>query len=84
MDRIVSHFKTIAEGETPSYYLIIGRGRIFRINVLNEDGTILTTQQLLAIHRQIRATIDEKPVELPVPVLTCANRSAWAIVSFSI
>lgn len=81
MDRIECHFKTASEGKTPSYYIAIGKGRLFKVNVLNDDGSILSPQQLLAIHRQIRGAIDERQVELPVPILTCANRTAWAAVS---
>lgn len=81
MDHIECHFKTASEGKTPSYYIVIGKGHLFKVNVLNVDGSIVSPQQLLAIHRQIRDTIEDREVELPVPILTCANRTAWAIVS---
>lgn len=82
MDHIECHFKTASEGSTPSYYIAIGKGRLFKVNVLNDDGTLLSPQQILAIHRQIRDAIEEGCVDLPVPILTCANRTAWAAVSY--
>lgn len=84
MDHIECHFKTASEGKTPSYYIAIGKGRLFKVNVLNDDGGILSPQQLLAIHRQIRDAIAEHDVKNPVPILTCANRTAWAAVSHDI
>lgn len=80
MDHIECHFKTVKEGKTPGYYIAIGRGRLFKINVIDDDGNLLTPQQLYLAHQQIRDAIEEGEVELPVPILTCANRAAWAAV----
>lgn len=81
MDTIVSNFRTIREGGAATHFVVIGRGRMFRVDAVNEDGSILREQQLLAIFEQIRAIVDGSELDCPVPVLTCANRTAWAAVS---
>lgn len=82
IDKITCHFRTISEGKTPTHALVIGKGRIFRIECLHEDGeTMMSPQELIAIYQQILAQIDSAGVtEYPVPVLTCDNRSSWAQV----
>lgn len=81
MDHIECHFKTASEGRTPGYYIAIGRGRLFKVNVISDDETLVTPQQLYLIHKQIRDAIEKREVENPVPILTCANRTVWAAVS---
>lgn len=81
IDKMVSYFKTKAEGETPSHFMVIAEGRIFRMEGLNEDGSILTPQQILLVLQQIRYILDNKKDVAPVPVLTSDERNNWAIVS---
>lgn len=81
MDSIVSHFRTLREGGAATHFLVTGRGRIFSVNAVHEEGRILSVQELLAIFEQIRTIIDASALDCPVPILTCANRTAWAVVS---
>lgn len=82
IDKITCHFRTKSEGKTPTHALVIGRGRMFRINCMHDDGeTIMSAQELLLVFQQILAQVDSAGVvEYPVPVLTCDNRSSWAKV----
>lgn len=81
MDKIETYFKTENEGDTPTHFVVIGKGRIFQFDALNEcDGSILSPQQILIILQNIRATIDEADEKYPVPILTCDNRTNWAKV----
>lgn len=82
MDKITCHFLTKSEGKTPTHAMVIGKGRLFQINMVYEDGeTIMSAQDLMAVYQQILAQVDSADVaEYPVPVLTCDNRSSWAQV----
>lgn len=79
MDRIVCYFKTEREGPCPTHFVLMGRGRMFRVDGVNPDGSILTPQQCLAVFLQIRGLLDaEAEAEYPVPLLTFDERSNWA------
>lgn len=80
MDSIKSHFKTASEGNAPRNIVIIGRGRIFSVNFYCNDGTIMTPRQILTILTEISNIIDRSQIDVPIPVLTCDDRSSWAIV----
>lgn len=79
MDQIVCHFRTVSEGPCPDHFIIMGRGRIFKIDGVNPDGRILSPQQLMLVFLQIRGLLDTKGDEpYPVPLLTFDDRSNWA------
>lgn len=80
MDSIISHFKTASEGDAPRNFIIIGKGRIFSVNFYNDDGTIMHQTQILAILTEISGIIQQSDVNVPIPVLTCDDRSSWASV----
>lgn len=80
MDSIQSYFKTANEGNAPRNIVIIGRGRIFSVNFYCNDGTIMTPAQIFSILTEISNIIEQHEVDVPIPVLTCDNRSSWAIV----
>jgi len=80
MDRISTYFKTESEGEAPRNIIIIGKGRIFSVNFYCNDGTIMAPTQILTLLNEISNTIDQSEIDVPIPVLTCDNRSSWAIV----
>lgn len=81
MDSIKSHFKTASEGIASRNIVIIGRGRIFSVNFYCNDGSIMTPRQILTILTEIANIIDQSEIDVPIPVLTCDDRSSWAIVS---
>lgn len=81
MDSIVCHFKTESEGVAPKNIIILGRGRIFSVNFFRSDGTIMNHRQILDILTEISDIIDRSGADdVPIPVLTCDDRSSWAVV----
>lgn len=80
MDSIQSHFKPASEGDAPKNIIVIGKGRIFSVNFYCNDGSIMSHSQILAILTEIANIVDRSDVEVPIPVLTCDDRSSWAAV----
>lgn len=80
MDSIQSHFKAASEGNAPNNVIVIGKGRIFSVNFYCNDGTIMRHSQILAILTEIANIIERSDVNVPIPVLTCDDRSSWAAV----
>lgn len=79
MDKIVCYFRTEKEGPCPTHFIIMGRGRVFRVEGVNPDGSILTQQQCLAVFLRVRGILDAKGEErYPVPLLTHDDRTNWA------
>ncbi|XP_037027164.1 peroxisomal carnitine O-octanoyltransferase isoform X2 [Bradysia coprophila] len=78
MDSIQCHFKTASEGDAPKNIIVIGKGRIFSVNFYCNDGSIMSHSQILAILTEIANIIDLSDVDVPIPVLTCDDRSSWA------
>lgn len=78
MDSIQSHFKAASEGNAPNNVIVIGKGRIFSVNFYCNDGTIMRHSQILAILTEIANIIERSDVNVPIPVLTCDDRSSWA------
>lgn len=79
MDKIVCYFQTEAEGPCPTHFIIMGRGRVFRVEGVNPNGSILTPQQILAIFLQVRGILATRGEErFPVPLLTFDDRTNWA------
>lgn len=79
MDTIETYFKTKSEGVSPTNCIIIGKGRIFNINVVRADGTLLNPVEIHQILQRIDTMLkDEIGTHPPVGVLTCDDRSRWA------
>lgn len=69
-----------SEGDCPSHAIVIGKGRIFIMQTINEDGSICTPQQLLCGLKFISDSLDNDEPCLGIPILTCDNRDTWAMV----
>ncbi|XP_055851398.1 peroxisomal carnitine O-octanoyltransferase isoform X2 [Episyrphus balteatus] len=79
LDKVVRHFRSISESEKPpTHGLIFGKGRIFLFDCLNEDGSILSPQQILVILNQVTGTLEFEGKGDCVPVLTNDDRTFWA------
>lgn len=78
IDHIDSHFQTVSEGKTPTHTVVLGKGRIFSFECLNEDGSYLTPLQCLAVFQRIDSMLNESGVGECVPVLTNDERTNWA------
>ncbi|XP_058459755.1 peroxisomal carnitine O-octanoyltransferase-like [Malaya genurostris] len=79
IDKIVSYFKTEAEGPCPSHLLVIYKGRIFKIEGLDENGEVYSAQDFLLYFQQIQSRVDREITEYPrVALLTHDDRTTWA------
>lgn len=79
MDKIISFFKTEKEGPCPSHILVIYKGRVFKIEGLDEGGDILNPQDFLLYFQQIQHIVDsENKCPYGVPLLTNDDRTTWA------
>lgn len=79
VDKIECYFKTEREGPCPDHFILMGRGRIFRVDGVNPDGSILTQQQCLAAFLRVRGLLEAQGEEpYPVPLLTFDDRTSWA------
>ncbi|XP_058812658.1 peroxisomal carnitine O-octanoyltransferase [Topomyia yanbarensis] len=79
MDKIVSHFKTEADGPCPSHVLALYKGRIFKIEGLHDNGDMLSAQDFLLHFQQIQCKVDSEIANHPrVALLTHDDRTTWA------
>lgn len=78
IDHIDKHFRTVSEGPTPSHTVVLGKGRIFSFECLNEDGSYLSPQQCLAVFQRIDSILNESGAGECVPVLSNDERTNWA------
>ncbi|KAL5285003.1 CROT family protein [Megaselia abdita] len=78
IDHIDTHFKSVSEGPTPTHTVVLGKGRIFTFECLNEDGSYLSPQQCLAVLQRIDSILNESGLGECVPVLTNDDRTNWA------
>lgn len=80
MDSIYTIFKTEKEGYCPSHSIILGRGRIFVFDCLDEKGDILSPQEYLSVFENVRGALNrDRKVGDGIGVLTCDDRTNWAI-----
>lgn len=70
---------SVAEGSCPSHIIIFCKGRMFRVDVLDAKGDLLTPPELATILSQILKKC-ENPAEDRVAVLTCDERTKWSQV----
>lgn len=75
-DEIKNYFKTVSEGECPSHFVVIGKGRIFYFDVMN-NGEILSAPELLHAFTIARDKIENESFEGGIPALTSDERSGW-------
>ncbi|XP_055699735.1 peroxisomal carnitine O-octanoyltransferase [Phlebotomus papatasi] len=80
MDSIYTIFKTEKEGHCRSHSIILGRGRIFVFDCLDEKGDVLSPQEYLSVFENVREVLDkDRKVGDGIGVLTCDDRTNWAI-----
>ncbi|XP_035697812.1 peroxisomal carnitine O-octanoyltransferase-like [Branchiostoma floridae] len=78
MDKIVSHFKTESEGPSPTHIMVLCKGRVFKMEVIDQEGEPLTPAELktqLEVVKQQCENVCEGP---HISVLTAGNRTEWA------
>lgn len=78
--RIPTKYKDIlVTDEKNNNVLIVHKGNFYTIPVLNEDGTIVSPQELYACIKYILES-KVKEAEFPIGVMTSENRDIWADV----
>lgn len=78
IDHIEKHFRTVSEGPTPTHTVVLGKGRAFMFECLNENGSYLSPQQCLAVFQRIDSILNESKLGDCVPVLSNDQRTSWA------
>ena len=60
------------------HIIVIRRGRLYSLDVIDEEGTALAPAQLMAAYQSIIAAADSAGAAAPIGVLTAARRPDWA------
>lgn len=71
---------TASEGPCPSHTIVIGNGRIFYMESVDEKGDLLTPQQCLQSLKYVRDSLDNEDKVMGIPILTSDDRDSWATV----
>ncbi|GAB0095092.1 Choline/carnitine acyltransferase domain [Sergentomyia squamirostris] len=80
MDSIWSAFKTEKEGPCPTHVMVFAKRRYFKIEAVDENGNIQSPQYYLAMFEAIKDIVNnDKRIGDGVAVLTCDDRTNWAI-----
>ncbi|KAG5675258.1 hypothetical protein PVAND_005173 [Polypedilum vanderplanki] len=75
-DEIFNCFKTKTEGECPSTIVVIGKGRIFYFDII-QNNKLLSPAELLHTFSIIYGKIDNESENYSIPLLTCDERTGW-------
>ncbi|XP_052247535.1 peroxisomal carnitine O-octanoyltransferase-like isoform X2 [Dreissena polymorpha] len=77
-DHLATYFKTDSEGKAPSNIVVLCRGRIFNMTVIDDSGEPLTAPELQAQFQRVRDQCDREPEGPGIGALTGDNRTSWA------
>ncbi|CAL1532423.1 unnamed protein product [Lymnaea stagnalis] len=77
-DKLIHYFKTEDEGDCPSHLIIISKGHIFSIDVVDGNGEILTPPELQSLLQQIKDRSLELGASHGLTYLTAEERTKWA------
>ncbi|XP_019636197.1 PREDICTED: peroxisomal carnitine O-octanoyltransferase-like isoform X1 [Branchiostoma belcheri] len=80
MDRIVSHFRTEAEGTAPTHITLLCKGRVFKLEVIDPEGEPLTPPELKRQLDSVRQQCENAPEGPHISTLTAENRTKWAMI----
>ncbi|KAK2145507.1 hypothetical protein LSH36_677g03010 [Paralvinella palmiformis] len=78
VDKLHHHFKTEEEGSCPTYVVVTSNGRMYKLNIVHEDGSILTVPELEIKLRTIRDNSTRLGPGIGLGTLTTENRTTWA------
>lgn len=79
-DKLNIHFKPEREGFSPSHLTVMCRGRIFTLQVIDENGDPYHVPELQLQLQKIREYCDSRPWGSSIGSLTSMNRDDWAIL----
>ncbi|XP_066301404.1 peroxisomal carnitine O-octanoyltransferase-like isoform X1 [Branchiostoma lanceolatum] len=76
-DKIVSHFKTVYEGESPTHLCVLHAGRIFTVEVIDDNNVPYTPPELQGQLTVIKEKCAGQPAGPGVGALTSEQRTKW-------
>ncbi|ELU17808.1 hypothetical protein CAPTEDRAFT_171816 [Capitella teleta] len=77
VDKLNDYFKTEREGPTPTHLLVLCKGRLFTMDVLDAQGQLKTAPEIRAALQIIRDTCDRQMRGPGIGSLTAGNRESW-------
>ncbi|XP_078615782.1 peroxisomal carnitine O-octanoyltransferase-like isoform X2 [Branchiostoma floridae x Branchiostoma japonicum] len=78
MDKIVSHFKTESEGPSPTHITVLCKGRVFKMEVIDQESEPLTPAELKTQLEAVKQQCENVCEGSHISVLTAGNRTEWA------
>lgn len=79
-DSLVHYFKTESEGPAPTHIVVMCKGHIFRLEVLDDEGRTLTAPELQSQLQRIYDQAGSLPPAQSVSFFTSLERTQWAHV----
>ncbi|XP_078572634.1 peroxisomal carnitine O-octanoyltransferase-like isoform X2 [Branchiostoma floridae x Branchiostoma japonicum] len=80
MDKLVSHFRTEAEGAAPTHITVLCKGRVFKLEVIDQEGEPLTPPELKRQLDSVKEQCENAPEGPHISTLTAEDRTKWAKV----
>ncbi|XP_066302776.1 peroxisomal carnitine O-octanoyltransferase-like [Branchiostoma lanceolatum] len=80
MDKIVSHFRTEAEGAAPTHITVLCKGRVFKLEVIDPEGEPLTPPELKRQLDSVKEQCENAPEGPHISTMTAEDRTKWAMV----
>ncbi|XP_050388403.1 peroxisomal carnitine O-octanoyltransferase [Patella vulgata] len=77
-DKLLYHFKTDEEGECPTNVIVMCRGRIFTVNVVDDNNEPLTAPEIQHLIQTIETQCSRLPHGDGVGYLPTLGRTEWA------
>ncbi|XP_035688500.1 peroxisomal carnitine O-octanoyltransferase-like isoform X1 [Branchiostoma floridae] len=78
MDKIVSHFRTESEGPSPTHITVLCKGRVFKMECVDQEGEPLTPAELKLQLQMLKQQCENMSEGPHISALTAGNRTEWA------
>ncbi|XP_066301733.1 peroxisomal carnitine O-octanoyltransferase-like [Branchiostoma lanceolatum] len=80
MDKIVSNFRTEAEGAAPTHITVLCKGRVFKLEVIDPEGEPLTPPELKRQLDSVKEQCENAPEGPHISTMTAEDRTKWAMI----
>ncbi|XP_052682720.1 peroxisomal carnitine O-octanoyltransferase-like [Crassostrea angulata] len=77
-DQLLSHFKTESEGQTPVHAVVLYKGRMFSVDMVDDQEEPLRPPEIQHQLTQIKEQCDKEPPGIGLGALTGETRKKWA------
>uniref|UniRef100_K1QDL5 Peroxisomal carnitine O-octanoyltransferase n=1 Tax=Magallana gigas TaxID=29159 RepID=K1QDL5_MAGGI len=77
-DQLLSHFKTESEGQTPVHAVVLYKGRMFSVDMVDDQEEPLRPPEIQHQLTQIKEQCDREPPGIGLGALTGETRKKWA------